>query len=48
LLQLSIEAVTQPIEFKSKNYTMQLFNTHHLSVAFSFTIVRLNKKKETK
>jgi len=25
----------------------QLYNTHHLSVAFSFTIIGLSNKKET-
>jgi len=29
-----------------KNYTRQLYNTHHLSVGFTFTMLGLNIKKK--
>jgi len=49
LSQLCIEAVTQPtLNLKRKLQISQLYNAHHLSVAFSFTIAGLNTKKETK
>jgi len=41
LSQLFIEAVTQSaLNLKTK--TTQLYNTHHLSIAFSFTILGVN------
>jgi len=49
LLQSFVEAVTHSrlnLKMKLQNYTGQLYNTHHLSVAFSFTIGLNNKKKQ--